>query len=234
MEYKKKQLRILIMRTKGFYIVLILSVMLCGLSLMIINADKPQAPERVERAYYIAKSTITPTPSPTATPTATPTPADVYAVYNLKVMCKESLGSYFITAYCPSECGYNGNNYPTGWRTASGAICHRSDFDYRYSDPTTCAIDRKMHSFGDLFYIAEFDRVFVAEDTGSAVKNKHLDLFYIDYSDVLSFPTGYYEVYSVYYEEITLEVIKGSDIPLINEVITEEDLEELYQLEEVR
>ncbi|MBQ6148652.1 MAG: hypothetical protein IJI83_03800, partial [Oscillospiraceae bacterium] len=37
-----------------------------------------------------------------------------------------SLGTYYITAYCPSECGYNGHNYPTGWETASGAICHRA------------------------------------------------------------------------------------------------------------
>lgn len=222
------------MRNKGFYIALILSVMICGLSLMIIKEDKPQDPERVERVDYIAKSTITPTPTSTPTPTATPTPADVYAVYNLKVMHKESLGSYFITSYCPSECGYNGNNYPTGWRTASGAICHRSDFEYRYSDPTTCAIDRKIHSFGDLFYIEEFDRVFVAEDTGSAVKNKHLDLFYTDYSDVVSFPTGYYTVYSVYYEDITLEIKINGDKPYIDEVITEEELEELYRLEEVR
>ena len=218
------------MRTKGFYIVLLLSVMLCGLSLMIINENKPQAPETVERVYYIAKVTVTPTPtttpSPTPTPTATPTPV-IYEEITVKVMYKESLGYYYITSYCPYECGGS-------WSTASGSTCHRANYQDRYSEPTTCAIDRNLHSFGDLFYIEEFDRVFVAEDTGSAVKNKHLDLFYIDYSDVLSFPTGYYEVYSVYYEEITLEVIKGSDIPIIKEVITEEDLEEIYQLEEVR
>ena len=225
------------MRNKGFYIALIFSVMLCGLSLMLIKEDTQQEPETIERAYYIAKITITPTPtatpSPSPSPTATPTPI-IYEEITVKVMHKESLGSYYITAYCPAECGYNGNNYPKGWQTASGAICHRADYEDRLTDPTTCAIDRKIHSFGDLFYISEFDRVFVGEDTGSAVKNKHLDLFYIDYSDVVSFPTGYYTVYSVYYEEITLEVIKDSDISLIKEVITEEELEELYQLEEVR
>ena len=118
------------------------------------------------------------------------------------ILHKESLGCYFITAYCPSECGYTGENYPVGWTTASGEICHRADWENRYSEPTTCAISRSIHSFGDTFYIEEFDRVFVAEDTGSAVQGRHLDLFYEDYEDVVSFPTGYYEVFSVWVEEV--------------------------------
>ena len=219
------------MRSKSFYIALILSVMLCGLSLMIINADKPQDPERVERAELIVKITVTPTPTattiPTPTPTATPTPV-IYEEITVKVMYTESLGYYFITAYSPLETG--------SWYTATDTYCHRADEEYRYSDPTTCAIDPTLHDFGDLFYIEEFDRVFVAEDTGGAVKGKHIDVCYTDdtLESVYNFPTGYYEVYAVYYEEITLEVIKGSDIPLIKEVITEEELEELYLLEEVR
>lgn len=209
------------MRSKSFYIALILSVMLCGLSLMIINGDKPQEPERVERACYKAKITVTPTP------TATPTPVE-YEEITVKVMYKESLGYYFITAYSPLETG--------SWYTATDTYCHRADYEERYTAPTTCAIDPSLHDFGDLFYIEEFDRVFVAEDTGGAVKGKHIDVCYTDdtLESVYNFPTGYYEVYAVYYEEITLEVIKGSDIPIIKEVITEEELEELYQLEEVR
>lgn len=119
------------------------------------------------------------------------------------IMCKEYIGTYFITAYCPSECGYNGENYPTGWTTASGEICHRADWEDRLWSPTTCAVDRSIHSFGDMFYIEEFDRVFVAEDTGPGVNGRHLDLFYEEYDDVISFPTGYYDVYSVWYEEVT-------------------------------
>ena len=77
--------------------------------------------------------------------------------------------------------------------TASGATCHKGN-------PTTCAIDPKLHDFGDLFYIAEFDQVYVAEDTGSAVKGKHLDLYFWDdeYNYALSI-TGYYEVFAVEY-----------------------------------
>lgn len=122
-----------------------------------------------------------------------------------------SLGYYYLTAYAPEECGYNGYNYPTGWQTASGAICHRADDDSRLTEPTTCAIDRSLHHFGDLFYIEEFDRVFVAEDTGGAVRGKHIDLFY-DYYGMVSFPTGYYEVYSVEYI-YTEEEIEYYDFP---------------------
>ena len=106
------------------------------------------------------------------------------------------LGTYFVTAYCPAECGGS-------WSTASGATCHRADWDNRYSEPTTCAIDRNYHWFGEEFYIEEFDRVFVAEDTGPGVQGRWLDLFYEDYEDVLSFPTGYYTVYSVQWVEET-------------------------------
>lgn len=119
------------------------------------------------------------------------------------IMCKEYVGTYFITAYCPSECGYNGENYPTGWTTASGEICHRADWEDRLWEPTTCAVDRSIHGFGDMFYIEEFDRVFVAEDTGPGVNGRHLDLFYETYDEMASFPTGYYDVYSVWYEEVT-------------------------------
>ena len=127
-------------------------------------------------------------------------------VVTYKEMELTSLGTYYITAYCPSECGYNGNNYPTGWMTASDTICHRASHEYRLSEPTTCAISRKVHKFGQVFYIKEFDRTFVAEDTGSAVKGKHLDLFYEEYSDVCSFPTGYYEVFAVEWVDVARPV----------------------------
>lgn len=118
-----------------------------------------------------------------------------------------SLGTYYITAYCPAECGGS-------WQTASGATCHRASYDYRISEPTTCAIDRNIHGFGSEFYIKEFDRTFVAEDTGSGVKGKWLDLFYEDYGDVLAFPTGYYEVFKVEWVTVT-------------KAVTEEELKEI-------
>lgn len=127
-------------------------------------------------------------------------------VVTYKEMKLTSLGTYYITAYCPSECGYNGHNYPTGWMTASDTICHRASHEYRLSEPTTCAISRSVHSFNQVFYIKEFDRTFVAEDTGPGVKGKHLDLFYEEYSDVCSFPTGYYEVFAVEWVDVARPV----------------------------
>jgi 3D (Asp-Asp-Asp) domain-containing protein len=101
-------------------------------------------------------------------------------------MVLTSLGTYYVTGYTSIECGGS-------TMTASGATCHKGN-------PTTCAIDPKLHDFGDLFYIAEFDQVYVAEDTGSAVKGKHLDLYFWDdeYNYALSI-TGYYEVFAVEY-----------------------------------
>lgn len=125
----------------------------------------------------------------------------LYTYYEMELT---SLGTYFLTAYCPWECGYNGENFPAGWSTASGAICHRADWEYRLTEPTTCAISRSVHSFGDEFYIEEFGRVFVAEDTGPGVQGRHLDLFYEDYDDMAAFPTGYYEVYAVEWVEVTV------------------------------
>ena len=110
----------------------------------------------------------------------------------------EYLGYYYLTAYSPQETG--------SWATASGATLHRADYEKRLTEPTTCAIDRNLHRFGDLFYIPDFDRVFVAEDTGGAVRGKHLDLGYTDLESVWSFPTGYYEVYSIYYTYTDVDV----------------------------
>lgn len=101
----------------------------------------------------------------------------------------ESLGWYYITAYCScSKCCWPSTNI-----TASGVECHYSDYE-----PTTCAIDRNIHDFGDLFYID--GKLYVAEDTGSAVKGKHIDLYFPDHSDVENYGSHYEEVYTVEYE----------------------------------
>lgn len=109
-------------------------------------------------------------------------------------MVMQSLGTYYITGYTSIECGGS-------TMTASGATVHKASYENRLTEPTTCAIDPSIHDFGDLFYIPAFDTIYVAEDTGSAVKGKHLDLYFFDdeYNYALSI-TGKYEVYSVEYE----------------------------------
>ena len=101
-------------------------------------------------------------------------------------MVLTDIGKYYITGYTSIECGGS-------TMTASGATVHKGN-------PTTCAIDPALWDFGDLFYIPYFDQIYVAEDTGSAVKGKHLDLYFYDdeYNYALSI-TGYYKVYSVEY-----------------------------------
>lgn len=114
-----------------------------------------------------------------------------------KQMVLTSLGKYYITGYTSIECGGS-------TMTASGATVYYAPDELRLTNPTTCAIDPVIHDFGDLFYIEEFDRVYIAQDTGSAVKQKHLDLYLPDdmYNYALSI-TGYYTVYSVEYVDTT-------------------------------
>lgn len=104
----------------------------------------------------------------------------------------EPLGKYYITAYSPQETG--------SWQTASGIKLHRADYENRYTEPTTCAVDPKLHKIGKngvKFFIEEFDRVFIAQDTGRLIKGRHLDLAYMDLKSVKRFPTGNYQTYKV-------------------------------------
>ena len=110
-----------------------------------------------------------------------------------------SLGSYYITGYTSVECGGSTT-------TASGTTCHKaSSIADSINNPTTCAIDPALHDFGDVFFIEGFG-YFIAEDTGSAVKGKHLDLYFWadEYNYALSI-TGNYQVYAVEYIDTTFQ-----------------------------
>lgn len=103
----------------------------------------------------------------------------------------EYLGVYFLTAYSDEETNSRA--------TASGIEVHYSDSNF---EPTTCAVDPRMHRIGhegDLFMIA--DKVYVAEDTGSAVIGAHIDCFVETMEEVRSFNTRYETVYSVKFAE---------------------------------
>lgn len=100
----------------------------------------------------------------------------------------EYLGRYFITAYSDEE------TYSRA--TASGIEVHYSDDPYQ---PTTCAIDRRYHQFGELLMID--GKIYVTEDTGSNVKGLWVDVFVETMEEVHSFDTRYESVYSVSYEE---------------------------------
>ena len=210
-------------RTADVCMILISAALLLILFARLRYSDLPIDFSKMEFTDFEAREIAVPLPTYNIFPSPTPTPKparitvyyqNIFKPYYLDdvVITGASLnltylGNYYITAYCPSECGYNGSNYPTGWRTASDIICHRASYENRYTEPTTCAVDPRLHRIGkngDLFYLPYFDRVFKAEDTGSAVKGKHLDLFYEEYSDVCSFPTNFYSTYSVEVEEYTV------------------------------
>ena len=116
----------------------------------------------------------------------------------------EYIGTFFVTAYCPWECGYNGNNYPKGWTTSSGTICHYSE---RNSEPTTCAIDRNYFGYNETIAIDFGDemKLYVTEDTG-AFRGKWIDCFVETMDEVRYWETGYYPVYAVTYETRTYSI----------------------------
>ena len=108
----------------------------------------------------------------------------------------EYAGRHFITAYCPWECGYNGENYPAGWRTSSGEICHYSDDPLV---PTTCAIDRNYHRYGE--YLMVDGKIYVTEDTGPGVQGMWIDIFVESMEEVQYFGSHYTDVYYVEFIE---------------------------------
>lgn len=90
------------------------------------------------------------------------------------------IGRYYITAY---------NDEETACKiTASGKTCHQGTI-------TTCAIDPKLHRFGEYFEID--GRLFIAEDTGRLIKKRHIDLFFDDYKAMARYGSNYQNIYRV-------------------------------------
>lgn len=105
----------------------------------------------------------------------------------------EYLGRYFITAYCPEECGWS-------WETSSGATCHYSE---DWATPTTCAIDRNYHGYWETLQVGDPDdpnkKIYMTEDTGPGVRGRWVDCFVETMDEVNSWPTRWDSVYAVEY-----------------------------------
>ena len=141
---------------------------------------------------------------------------DSFEIPTCKMVFK-SLGDYYITGYTSIECGGS-------TMTASGATCFKANEDKKMVEPTTCAIDPSVHDFGDIFYLGEpFNSLYIAQDTGSAVRGKNLDLYFFDseYSYALSI-TGYYEVFAVEWEYGSVQAGDYDVRPLVWEVQNEQ------------
>ena len=52
---------------------------------------------------------------------------------------------------------------------------------------TTIAVDPKVIPYGTKVYIPEFDKVFIAQDCGSAIKGNRIDIFMNDYNRCMEF-----------------------------------------------
>ena len=95
------------------------------------------------------------------------------------------IGRYYITAY---------NHEETGSKiTASGKTCHEGTI-------TTAAADvPKYLKFGEVIevYVNGEPRLYIIEDTGSAVKKKHVDLYFESYKQMARYGSNYQTIYRV-------------------------------------
>ena len=178
-----------IIKTNDLLIVVATMALLSGLSLMCLRSEEEAVeivPPETEVEVKKEKEKVT---------HREPIPALVEEMelrntwQDLDVACvtveTEYLGRYFVTAYSDEETNSR--------ETASGVEVHYSDDPY---EPTTCAIDRNYHRFGELFMID--GHVYVAEDTG-AFRGLWIDCFVETMEEVDSWPTGYKSVYTVKY-----------------------------------
>lgn len=102
--------------------------------------------------------------------------------FNCLFYATKPIGKYYITAY---------NHKETGSKiTASGKTCHEGTI-------TTCAADvwGGYFRFGD---VIEVDgRLYVVEDTGSAVKKRHIDIYFASYKEMARYGSNYQTIYRV-------------------------------------
>lgn len=103
-----------------------------------------------------------------------------FSEYTAVMYATVPIGKYYLTGYNHEETGSK--------MTASGKTCHEGTI-------TTCAADPRYHKFGE--YLEINGRLYVVEDTGSAVKKKHIDLYFAKYSDMCKFGSHYAEIYRV-------------------------------------
>ena len=101
---------------------------------------------------------------------------------SVTVKAKECLGRYKLTAYCPCEkcCGTNTGITATGTTATEGRTIGVNPDDIPYG--TVVEID---------------GREYVAEDTGGAIGNNHIDIFFDNHADALDFGVQYADVYKV-------------------------------------
>ena len=93
-----------------------------------------------------------------------------------------NLGEFRLTAYCPCEicCG----KWAQYGLTASGTVPEEG---------RTIAVDKQVIPLGETLTIDGVE--YIAEDTGSAIKGKRIDIFFDDHQTALEFGVQYAEVF---------------------------------------
>ena len=179
--------------------ILLITAGICLYCVLCIIVTEPE--EKIVYDGFNSKDCYTPVPYNRwwLVPTPTPTMEDlgvqwvcVDVVY--EYIETEYIGEYFITAYCPEECEWS-------WSTSSGATCHYSDDPM---EPTTCAIDRNYHGYGELLMID--GKLYITEDTGPGVRGRWIDCFVETMDEVRYFDTRWTSVYAAWYEYRTYHV----------------------------
>jgi 3D (Asp-Asp-Asp) domain-containing protein len=127
-----------------------------------------------------------PSPSPSiAAPSPSPTPAPTpiiqqTVVEQVTVIDKRvDLGEFTLTFYTPTDC--------PGKYTASGAPVYAG---------VSVAVDPSVIPLGTYIYIEGYGYR-VAQDTGSGVKGKHIDIYMMDYKQAIQNGVQHAKVYKL-------------------------------------
>lgn len=152
-----------------------------GIIIYKVTEPVPEIPEQVQEPRTIPK--IIPDIKPSKKkeePEQFTAELEEHSEYTAVFYATEPIGRYYITGY---------NHLETGSKqTASGAICHEGTI-------TTCAADPRYHKFGE--YLEIGGRIYRVEDTGSAVKKKHIDIYFAKYGDMVKYGSHYETIYKV-------------------------------------
>lgn len=141
-----------------------------------------EAAAPTEASTEVAASTETAAPTEAPTETAAPTEAPESTEPTPSQIC---LGEFKLTAYCTCKsCCGKGPDDPAYGLTASGA--------YATADHTI-AVDPSIIPLGTEVVIN--GHTYIAEDTGGAINDKVIDIYFDDHQEALIFGVQYADVY---------------------------------------
>ena len=95
--------------------------------------------------------------------------------------------------------GIKKNHMQQGTHMVVGATAYCNDpITYIGTVPKveyTIAVDPAVIPLGSRVYIPQFNKVFIAEDTGSAIKGNRIDIYMKDYDTCMNWGIKYIDIY---------------------------------------